>query len=79
MAAGVMYKPDRMRQIPVYMCGENSGPLSSADYITTGETITALSLSNYYFAGLINEIKWNRVVNGVAILMIVVLLGVTTI
>jgi len=77
VAAGLMYKPDRIKQIPVYMCGENSGGLSSADYITTGETVTGLSLSNYYFIGLINEAGWNPVVNSLAIIMIIVLLGVT--
>lgn len=77
VATGLMYKPDRIKQVPVYMCGENSGGLSSADYITTGETNTALRLSNYYFTGLINEGGWNRVVNSLAIIMIVVLLGVT--
>jgi len=77
VAAGLMYNPIRMRQIPVYLCGENSGGLSSASYITTGETVTGLSLSNYYFADLINEDGWNRVVNSLAIIMIIVLLGVT--
>ncbi len=77
VAAGLIYKPDKIKQVPVYMCGENSGGLSSADYITTGETNTALSLSNYYFTGLINEVSWNRVVNSLALMMIIVLLGVT--
>ncbi|MDD3890067.1 MAG: proton-conducting transporter membrane subunit [Syntrophomonadaceae bacterium] len=77
VAAGVMYKPDRIKQIPVYMCGENSGGLSSANYISTGETNTALNLSNYYFTGIINEFRWNRVVNSLALIMIIVLLGVT--
>ncbi len=79
LAAGLMYNPIRMRQIPVYMCGENSGGFNSANYFTTGDTSYTLSLSNYYFAGFINEVKWNRVVNSLAIIMIVVLLGVTTI
>jgi len=77
LVAGIMYKPARIKQVPVYMCGENSGGLSSADYITTGETVTALSLSNYYFTSLINEDGWNRVVNSLAVIMIIVLLGVT--
>jgi ech hydrogenase subunit A len=77
VAAGLVYKPAGMKQVPVYMCGENSGGLSSADYITTGETVTGLSLSNYYYTGLINEAGWNRVVNSLAAIMIIVLLGVT--
>lgn len=76
-AASLLYKPDKMRQVPVYMCGENSGGLNSAGYMTTGETMTGLKLSNYYFSGLINELRWNRAVNSLAIIMIIVLLGVT--
>jgi len=77
VVAGLIYKPDKMRQMPVYMCGENSGGFNSTNYITTSDTSYALSLSNYYFAGLINEVKWNWVVNSLAIMMIIVLLGVT--
>jgi len=77
VAAGLMYKPDRIKLVPVYMCGENSGGLSSTNYITTGETTTDLSLSNYYFTGIVNEFSWNRLVNSLAILMIILLMGVS--
>lgn len=77
VVARVMYKPARTKPVPVYMCGENSGGIGTADYITTGESVAALSLSNYYFNDIINENSWNRVVNSLAIILIIILLGVT--
>ncbi len=77
IAVRIIYKPNKIRQVPVYMCGENSGGLSCTDYITTGETTTSLSLSNYYFADFLNEDKWAWRVDGLSIVMMIVLLGVT--
>lgn len=78
VVSGLIYKP-RNEPASVYLCGENSGLPDSTRYVTTGEGVSELKLSNYYFGNLIDEVKWNKVVNVLAGLLILILLGVTVI
>ncbi len=69
-------KPDQSSVRRVYMCGVNTGEFESSEYFTTGDTATELCLSNYYFTA-INEDKFSTVINIAAIVVILILLGVT--
>jgi len=74
VSAGLLYKPGRMKSPPVYLCGENTG---SGGYTSTGESSSQVALSSYYFAGFLSEARWTPAVNSLAVLIIIILLGVT--
>jgi NADH:ubiquinone oxidoreductase subunit 5 (chain L)/Multisubunit Na+/H+ antiporter, MnhA subunit len=67
------------KQATVYLCGENYGLPDSTSYMTTGEAVTELKLSNYYFGNVLDEVRWNKVVNVLAGILIIILVGVTVI
>ena len=77
VAAGFLYQPRKVKNPPVYLCGENAGLPESTVFMTTGENMGEVKLSNYYFTGFLNEARWSRVVNRVGLIMILLLLGVT--
>ncbi len=77
IAAGYWYQPKTVKHPPVYLCGENSSLPETDGFMTTGETIGPLNLSNYYFTSFLNEARWSRVVNSLGLIMILLLLGVT--
>ncbi|HWP96919.1 MAG TPA: proton-conducting transporter membrane subunit [Syntrophomonadaceae bacterium] len=74
VSAVLLYRPKRIKSAPVYLCGENAGPTG---YTSTGETSHEVTLSSYYFDGFLNDARWNRTVNSLAGLIIIILLGVT--
>lgn len=74
VSARLLYDPEKTKSAPVYLCGENS---SSTSYTSTGEQSIQPALSSYYFDGFLGEARWTPTVNSLAVLIIMVLLGVT--
>lgn len=70
----LLYKPGKIKSSPVYLCGENA---SSGGYTSTGDSSSQVALSSYYFDGFLSEAKWTPMVDSLAVLIIIILLGVT--
>lgn len=74
VSAVLLYNPVKMKSAPVYLCGENSGP---DDYTSIGDISSTVTLGSYYFEGYLNEARWTPLVNILAGVIILILLGVT--
>ncbi|MEN6351341.1 MAG: proton-conducting transporter membrane subunit [Syntrophomonas sp.] len=74
VSTGFLYNPKTIKSSSVYLCGENSG---ASSYTSTGENSIQLVLGRYYFDRFLSEAKWTPVINSLAILIIIILLGVT--
>lgn len=73
----LLWKPGKATVKPVYLCGENIGELDSGKFLSTADQPSDVSLSNYYFTGTMDEDKISKVSNTLAIILILILLGVT--
>jgi len=79
LAFWLLFKPEKANVRPIYLCGENTGEIDSTSFLSTADQAVELSLSNYYFSSSLDEIKLNKVGNVIAIIVIIMLLGVTVI
>jgi len=61
---------------PVYLCGENTGDMTGAQYLATADQLNEVSLSNYYFAGFLDEVKISPTLNRIAVIILIMLIGV---
>lgn len=77
LAFWLLFKPGKATVKPIYLCGENTGSLESTSYLSTADQKAELSLSNYYFADSLDEFKLHKIGNTIAIIVIILLLGVT--
>jgi ech hydrogenase subunit A len=66
-------KPTQLR--PVYMCGEQSGGIDSDEYLAEADTKTKVILGGYYFQDSLGEKALNPVVNTIAIILMVIMIG----
>lgn len=66
-------KPTELR--PVYMCGEQTGNIDSDEYLAEADTKTKVILGGYYFQDSLGEKALNPVVNTIAIILLVVMIG----
>lgn len=66
-------KPTQLR--PVYMCGEQSGAMDADEYMAEADTKTKVILGGYYFQDSLGEKTLNPVVNTIAILLLVIMIG----
>lgn len=79
LAFWLLFKPEKASVRPIYLCGENTGELDSTSFLSTADQAVESSLSSYYFSSSLNENKLNKVGNVIAIIVIIMLLGVTVI
>lgn len=77
LAFWLLWKPGKASIRPIYLCGENTGEIDSTSFRSTADQPVELSLSNYYFTSSLNEGKLNKIGNVIAIIVIIMLLGVT--
>lgn len=68
-------RPDSRRTAPVYLCGENVPGDESHRFVTAMEQGAEVVLGGYYFTGFINH-RLAGWLNGIAIVLLVVMIGV---
>jgi hypothetical protein len=57
------------------MCGEQSGAMDADEYLAEADTKTKVILGGYYFQDSLGEKTLNPVVNTIAILLLVIMIG----
>jgi ech hydrogenase subunit A len=66
-------KPTELR--PVYMCGEQAGGCDTDEYCAEADIKTKVILGGYYFQESLTEKNLNPVVNTIAILLLIIMIG----